>query len=41
VLATVDAPRPAPVGIVVHGPRGVRIEGLDLDGVAALLERLA
>ena len=27
--------------IVVHGPRGVRIEGLDLAGVADLLRRLA
>jgi transposase len=26
--------------IVVHGPRGVRIEGLDVDGVAALVRRL-
>jgi len=30
----------APIPIVVHGPRGVRIEGLDLDGVAALVRRL-
>jgi hypothetical protein len=41
VLATVDAARPTPLGVVVHGPRGIRIEGLDLDGVAALLERLS
>jgi hypothetical protein len=41
VLATVDAPFAAPVGVVVHGPRGLRIEGLDLEGVAALWERLS
>lgn len=38
-------PTPTPVAmaafpIVVHGPRGVRIEGLDIDGVAALVRRL-
>ena len=27
-------------GVVVHGPHGVRIEGLDLDSVAELLRRL-
>jgi transposase len=27
--------------IVVHGPRGVRVEGMDLAGVAELLRRLA
>lgn len=27
--------------LTVHGPCGVRIEGLDLDGVAALLRKLA
>lgn len=26
--------------VVVHGPHGLRIEGLDLDGVADLLRRL-
>ncbi len=32
----------APAGrIVVHGPGGVRVEGLDLAGVADLLRRLA
>lgn len=41
MLATVDTPPPPAMGIVVHGPRGVRIEGLDLAGVAALLERLS
>lgn len=25
---------------IVHGPRGLRIEGLDLDGVAELVRRL-
>ena len=28
-------------GLVVHGPRGLRIEGLDLDGVVELLRRVA
>lgn len=28
-------------GVVVHGPTGVRIEGLDLDGLAELLRRLS
>lgn len=41
VLATVDGPFAAPVGVVVHGPRGLRIEGLDLEGVAALWARLS
>jgi len=39
----VVAPKPAavaPIPIVVHGPRGMRIEGLDIDGVAALVRRL-
>jgi hypothetical protein len=32
----------APVGrIVVHGPGGLRVEGLDVAGVAELLRRLA
>ncbi len=30
-----------PAGIIVHGPSGVRIEGLDLDGLAELLRRLS
>jgi hypothetical protein len=30
-----------PAGIVVHGPCGVRVEGLDIAGVAELLRRLA
>ncbi len=39
-VATVcDEPRPS--GIVVHGPRGLRIEGLDLAGLVALWERLS
>jgi transposase-like protein len=33
-------PRPSPAAIFVHGPRGLRIEGLDLEGVAELLRRL-
>jgi predicted transcriptional regulator len=27
--------------VVVHGPHGIRVEGLDLDSVAELLRRLA
>ena len=27
--------------LIVHGPRGLRIDGLDLEGVAALWERLS
>jgi len=27
-------------GPVVHGPRGLRIEGLDVDGIAELVRRL-
>jgi hypothetical protein len=30
----------APSGLVVHGPAGLRIEGLDLAGVAELVRRL-
>lgn len=29
-----------PKGLVLHGPRGFRVEGLDIDGLAALLVRL-
>lgn len=41
----VSAPTPAvtapmPLPIVVYGPRGLRIEGLDVSGVAELLRRL-
>jgi hypothetical protein len=39
----VSAPTPVaalPVPIVVHGPHGVRIEGLDVGGVAELVRRL-
>ncbi len=35
------ADAPAASRIVVHGPGGVRVEGLDLAGVAELLRRLA
>jgi len=31
----------APRALVVHGPRGLRIEGLDLGGVAELVRRVA
>ena len=36
----VAAPAAAPRTLVVHGPRGLRIEGLDVDGVAELVRRL-
>ena len=39
----VSAPTPVvalPVPLVVYGPRGVRIEGLDVGGVAELVRRL-
>lgn len=35
-IEIVDARR----DLVVHGPHGLRVEGLDLDGVAELLRRL-
>jgi hypothetical protein len=35
------AAAPAPTGtLIVHGPRGLRIEGLDVGGVAELVRRL-
>ena len=37
----VAAPTPAPRALVVHGPRGIRIEGLDLAGVVELVRRVA
>lgn len=39
-LVAVRVPLPAS-SLVVHGPRGLRIEGLSLDDVAALLVRLS
>jgi len=34
--------RPAkPASVVVHGPCGIRIEGLDMAGVASLVEKLS
>lgn len=39
-LVAVRVPLPAS-SLVVHGPRGLRIEGLSLDDVAALLARLS
>jgi hypothetical protein len=35
------APSPEKSSVVVHGACGVRVEGLDLTGVASLLERLS
>jgi transposase len=42
-LALIRVVDPAPVAraVTVHGPRGVRIEGLTLDEIAALLVRLS
>lgn len=41
VPVSVVADVTTPAQIVVHGPGGVRIEGLDLGAVAELLRRLA
>lgn len=41
VPVNVVAERTTPSTFVVHGPRGIRIEGLDLAGVIALLRGLA
>ncbi len=38
---TVIGDAPAMPRIVVHGPGGVQVEGVDLAGVAELLRRLA
>jgi len=40
VVRVIDAPRAAGA-LTVYGPRGLRIEGLSVDGLAALLERLS
>jgi hypothetical protein len=40
VTPTAVAATPAPMPVVVHGPRGVRIEGLDIGGIAELVRRL-
>ena len=40
VAAPVTARAGAAAPIVVHGPRGVRIEGLDVAGVAELVRRV-
>jgi hypothetical protein len=39
-VRVVDPPQ-NPTALVVHGPRGVRIEGLDVAAIADLLARLA
>ena len=36
----VVVPAPTPRLLVVHGPRGLRIEGLDIDGVAELVRKV-
>jgi transposase len=40
VLARPPAPNPAHGGLVVHGPRGIRIEGLSASELADLIARL-
>jgi hypothetical protein len=40
-VAVIEPPRHSQGQLVVHGPAGLRIEGLDLDGVAELIRRLA
>jgi transposase len=41
VPVSVVAEKPAPSRIVVYGPGGVRVEGLDMAGVIVLLRGLA
>lgn len=42
VVHVVEEAAKAPArGLVVHGPSGLRVEGLDLDGLAELLRRLS
>lgn len=41
VAVTVDAAPSSATGIVVHGPAGLRVEGLDLAALAELIRRLA
>lgn len=40
-VAVVDSPQRLQTPLVVHGPAGLRIEGLELDGVVELIRRLA
>lgn len=40
VVPAVDAVEPPRAEPVVHGPLGVRVEGLDVEGIAELLRRL-
>jgi transposase-like protein len=39
-VAVVEPPRSVQMPLVVHGPAGLRIEGLDLGGIAELIRRL-
>ena len=39
-VEVVTAPTAVTPTLVVHGPRGLRIEGLDLDGVVELVRRV-
>src|SRR3954469_7674559 len=36
----VEVVAPPARAVIVHGPHGLRIEGLDIDGVAELVQRL-
>lgn len=40
-IEVVAEPAERPVALVVHGPRGLRIEGLSVEGLARLIERLS
>lgn len=40
VEVATPSPLPAKSRLIVHGPRGLRVEGLDLEGVAELLRRV-
>jgi hypothetical protein len=40
-VEVIAPPPPAARTLTVHGPRGLRIEGLDLSGVAELVRRVA
>jgi transposase-like protein len=39
-VAVVEPPRQPHASLIVHGPAGLRIEGLALDGVVELIRRL-
>jgi hypothetical protein len=39
-VAVVEPPRRPQASLIVHGPAGLRIEGLEFDGVVELIRRL-